>query len=191
VIVRYLHKPEGLLRSTLEDWGICLDETRSPARVLNDCARQFPGWLVNSGPARSVELFSVCFSGGGLISPMPVWMSKAHFEREIRARLEGVETALDVGAGTGRFSLWLAARRVRVTHLDVSAGMIERAHRDAVEAGVAERMTFRQGRLADIGGYAPGQFDLVICSDAPVSYVYLSTPRRSNRWCACAGRPLW
>jgi hypothetical protein len=66
---------------------------------------------------------------------------KAHFEREIGARLEGV-------------------------------GMIERAHRDAAEAGVAERMTFRQGRLADIGGYATGQFDLVICSDAPVSYVY-------------------
>jgi len=97
---------------------------------------------------------------------------KAHLEREIGARLEGVETALDVGAGTGRFSLWLAARGVRVTHVDVSAGMIERAHRDAVKAGLAERMAFRQGRLADIGGYAPGQFDLVICSDAPVSYVY-------------------
>ena len=37
-------------------------------------------------------------------------MHKAHPEREIETRLEGVETALDVGAGTGRFSLWLAAR---------------------------------------------------------------------------------
>ncbi len=97
---------------------------------------------------------------------------KAHFEREIEARLDGVETAIDVGAGTGRFSLWLAARGVRVTHVDISTGMIEQAHRDAVEAGLAERMTFRQGRLADIGGYASGQFDLVICSDAPVSYAY-------------------
>jgi len=97
---------------------------------------------------------------------------KAHVEREIEARLDGVETALDVGAGTGRFSLWLAARGVRVTHLDISAGMIERAHRDAVEAGLADLLTFRKGRLADIGGYAPGQFDLVICSDAPISYAY-------------------
>jgi 2-polyprenyl-3-methyl-5-hydroxy-6-metoxy-1,4-benzoquinol methylase len=78
---------------------------------------------------------------------------KAHLEREIGARLEGAETALDVGAGTGRFSLWLAASGVRVTHIDVSAGMIERAHRHAVKAGLAERMEFRQARLADIGGY--------------------------------------
>jgi len=97
---------------------------------------------------------------------------KAHVAREIEARLDGVETALDVGAGTGRFSLWLATRSVRVTHLDISAGMIERAHRDAVRAGLAERLTFRQGRLADIDGYSPREFDLVICSDAPVSYAY-------------------
>jgi len=115
---------------------------------------------------------------------------KAHLEREIGARLEGVETALDVGAGTGRFSLWLAARGVRVTHVDVSAGMIERAHRDAVKAGLAERMAFRQGRLADIGGYAPGSS---ISSSAQTPRSRTSTrsmPRRSNRWCACGRRPL-
>src|SRR5262252_552260 len=66
----------------------------------------------------------------------------------------------------------VAARGVRVTHLDISAGMIERAHCDAVEAGLAERLTFRQGRLADASEYAPRQFDLAICSDAPISYAY-------------------
>src|SRR5215469_15748617 len=115
---------------------------------------------------------------------------KAHVEREIGARLDGVETALDVGAGTGRFSLWLAARGVCVTHLDVSAGMIERAHRDAVEAGVAERMTFRQAGWSTSAGMHLG---CSISSSVPMPRSRtstLSTPRPSNRWCACAGRPL-
>jgi ubiquinone/menaquinone biosynthesis C-methylase UbiE len=97
---------------------------------------------------------------------------KAHVQREIESRLDGIETAIDVGAGTGRFSLWLASRGVRVTHLDISPGMIDRARRDAVDAGLVQKLTFRHGRLADLGTYAAGGFDLVICSDAPLSYAY-------------------
>ncbi len=97
---------------------------------------------------------------------------KAHLDREIESRLEGVRSALDVGAGTGRFSLRLAARGVRVTHLDISAGMLERARREAARAGLLGMMTFRQGRVADLRGYSAREFDLVICSDAPVSYAY-------------------
>jgi SAM-dependent methyltransferase len=97
---------------------------------------------------------------------------KAHLDREIASRLEGVETALDVGAGTGRFSLPLAVRGVQVTHLDISTGMIERARHEAGRAGVLEKITFRQGRLSDLKDYRAGRFDLVICSDAPVSYAY-------------------
>jgi len=97
---------------------------------------------------------------------------KAHLDREIESRLDGVESVLDMGAGTGRFSLRLAVRGCHVTHVDVSQGMIERARREAAQAGVLERITFRQGRLADLAHYPPHQFDLVICSDAPVSYAY-------------------
>jgi SAM-dependent methyltransferase len=97
---------------------------------------------------------------------------KGHLDREIDLRLGGVESALDVGAGTGRFSLRLAARGVQVTHLDISAGMIGRARDEATRAGLTERITFRQGRLADLDEYRSRQFDLVICSDAPVSYAY-------------------
>src|SRR5262249_35311644 len=63
---------------------------------------------------------------------------KAHLDREIQTRLEGVQSALDVGAGTGRFSLRLAARGIHVTHVDISVGMIERARRDASQAGLLE-----------------------------------------------------
>ncbi len=97
---------------------------------------------------------------------------KAHLEREIEGRLAGVKTVLDVGAGTGRFSLRLAARGLEVTHVDISPGMLEQARRDAADAGLTGKLTFRQGRLADLVDYAPQQFDLVICSDAPVSYAY-------------------
>lgn len=34
---------------------------------------------------------------------------KAHLDREIRSRFDGVRTVLDAGAGTGRFSITLAA----------------------------------------------------------------------------------
>lgn len=97
---------------------------------------------------------------------------KAHLDREIESRLDGVRSVLDVGAGTGRFSLPLAARGLTVTHLDISKGMIEKARHAAIEAGLADRITFRNGRIADLEYYPPRHFDLVICSDAPVSYVY-------------------
>ncbi len=97
---------------------------------------------------------------------------KAHLDREIESRLDGVESVLDVGAGTGRFSLPLAARGFRVTHVDISEGMIEKAYSAAAQAGLLERITFRQGRIADLEDYPSRQFDLVICSDAPVSYAY-------------------
>ncbi len=99
-------------------------------------------------------------------------IQKAHLDREIASRLAGVETALDVGAGTGRFSIPLAARGIAVTHLDIAGGMIERARHEARQAGVLGRLTFRQGRFSDLEEYAAREFDLVICSDAPVSYAY-------------------
>ena len=41
--------------------------------------------------------------------------------REIERRLEGVETILEAGGGTGAFSIPLARRGYEVTHLDLSS----------------------------------------------------------------------
>jgi 2-polyprenyl-3-methyl-5-hydroxy-6-metoxy-1,4-benzoquinol methylase len=79
--------------------------------------------------------------------------NKAHCDREIESCLDCVKTALDIGAGTGRFSLRLAARGVQVTHFDISNGMIEEACQLASQAGLIEKMIFQQGRLTDVANY--------------------------------------
>lgn len=99
-------------------------------------------------------------------------IQKAHLEREIASRLGGVRTILDAGAGTGRFSIPLARQGFRVTHLDISQGMIDTARQLAQDAGVLDRMRFELGRVGDLTQYEDGRFDLVICCDAPISYTY-------------------
>lgn len=96
----------------------------------------------------------------------------AHLEREIARHLEGVETILDAGGGTGRFSIWLAKQGYRVTHLDISIPMLKEAQKRAKETNVIDRMTFVHGRLTDLSAYADEQFDLVLSLDAPISYTY-------------------
>jgi SAM-dependent methyltransferase len=99
-------------------------------------------------------------------------IQKAHLDREIESRLAGVETVFDGGGGVGRFSIPLAARGLRVTHFDISPPMLEKARENAARAGVTENMEFVRGRLGNISKYKNGQFDLVFCFDAPVSYTY-------------------
>lgn len=99
-------------------------------------------------------------------------IQKAHLDREIDRLLDGVTTVLDAGAGAGRFSIPLAKRGLEVTHLDVSDSMLTKAKESAEAAGVLDRIAFVKARITDLAGYPSGEFDMVICVDAPVSYVY-------------------
>lgn len=99
-------------------------------------------------------------------------IQKAHLDRTIAAHLDGVKTVFDGGAGSGRLTIPLAQQGYRVTHFDISRPMIATAQERAREAEVAERITFTEGALTDLSAYPDQSFDLVLCFDAPLSYVY-------------------
>ena len=54
-------------------------------------------------------------------------VQKSHIEKEILSHLDGIETAFDGGAGSGRFSILLAEQGIKVTHFDISQPMIDKA----------------------------------------------------------------
>lgn len=92
-------------------------------------------------------------------------------------------TALDVGSGEGADSIWLASRGWKVTGVDLSQAALDRAARQAAEAGVDA--TWLQ---ADVTAWdpAPARFDLV-----SAQYVQLPRPARDAlyRRLAAAVRP--
>ena len=71
------------------------------------------------------------------------------------------ETALDVGAGTGRFALKLARRGWRVTALDANREMLTVAER--ASAGGSLQVEFLRARIEDGLPVESGTFDLVVC----------------------------
>ncbi|PKV83384.1 class I SAM-dependent methyltransferase [Streptomyces sp. TLI_146] len=79
--------------------------------------------------------------------------------------------ALDLGAGAGRHSLWLARRGWRVTAVDFSATALERTRRQATAEDLEVTTV-----LADLASYEPRQnaFGLVL-----VTYVHPEPPQRA------------
>ena len=99
-------------------------------------------------------------------------VQKSHIEKELLQSLDGIETAFDGGAGSGRFSILLAKHGVKVTHFDISQPMIDKAREIAEREGVIDNITFVKGELEDLSAYADKSFDLVMSFDAPISYTY-------------------
>ena len=99
-------------------------------------------------------------------------IQKAHIERLLLENLSGVHTVFDGGAGYGRFSILLAKHGLKVTHFDISEGMIAKAKEITEREGVMDNMTFIHGALEDLSAFGDGQFDMAMSFDAPISYTY-------------------
>jgi SAM-dependent methyltransferase len=70
--------------------------------------------------------------------------------------------ALDLGCGEGGDAIWLAERGWQVVGVDISQTALDRAAVDAVERGVADRITFERHDLSE--SVPGGPFDLVAAS---------------------------
>jgi ubiquinone/menaquinone biosynthesis C-methylase UbiE len=104
-------------------------------------------------------------------------IQKDHIERKLLENLDGIRTVFDGGAGSGRFSILLAKRGLKVTHFDISQPMIDKARELAEKEGVLDQITFVKGALEDLSAYKDGEFDLVMSFDAPISYTYPNQER--------------
>jgi ubiquinone/menaquinone biosynthesis C-methylase UbiE len=89
--------------------------------------------------------------------------------REIERHLEGVRTILDIGGGTGAFSIPLAKRGLKVTHVDLSPQMLERARAKAKADGLTT-IEFVEANAVDLSRLGDGRFDLVLNLDGAVSF---------------------
>jgi len=78
---------------------------------------------------------------------------------------------LDVGAGTGRFSIPLAQEGHEIIHLDISKNMIEIA-KEVANLRNLKNIEFIQQDLCKGLQYENNSFDLVLCLDSPLSYCY-------------------
>jgi len=81
----------------------------------------------------------------------------------VRSLLEEVEgeSCLEVGCGTGRLTLELAARGLRVTALDISDEMLEMTRRKLDAHHLLERVELRKQDVRDLQKDSDEQFDLV------------------------------
>ena len=110
-----------------------------------------------------------------------VVLERFHLICRLAAGPEGF-SVLDVGCGSGRYAIALAAAGGRVTGVDVSAAMIELARSEASKAGCAERCRFSVSPFQDFE--SPASFDAVVATGY---FDYLEEPapqlRKMMRFC--------
>jgi ubiquinone/menaquinone biosynthesis C-methylase UbiE len=97
------------------------------------------------------------------------FMLHMHF---IKDHLHKGMKILDAGCGAGRYSIEFAKRGCNVTLFDISDEQLRIAEEKICEANVKENIEeIIQGDIRDLSQFKDGQFDMVVCYGAPLSYV--------------------
>lgn len=82
------------------------------------------------------------------------------------ASMPTLSSALDVGCGTGLFSMALARRGMQVTAVDLAPQMVAATAAAAAAAGLADRVRCQEAAIDDLRG----SFGLVTCFDVLIHY---------------------
>ena len=99
-----------------------------------------------------------------------IWSGQPNAQLVDRVTAMAPGRALEVGAGEGADAVWLARQGWEVTAFDVSQVALDKAARHAVEADVADRITWERVDLSTWAG-RPAAFDLV-----SAQFMYLDQP---------------
>ena len=95
-------------------------------------------------------------------------LEHAHLDDDVDLYLRLAEVVgdpiLELGCGTGRALVPLAAAGFRVTGIDRSAAMLDRARTAVVEAGVSDRVTLIESAMSDAAEAMGGPFGLVLAT---------------------------
>src|SRR5947208_12183477 len=78
----------------------------------------------------------------------------------VLSKIRSSDDILDMGCGTGRFTIPLAQIARKVTGLDVSAAMIAKAREKAEEVGLS--IDFREADMESMP-FSDNSFDTVVC----------------------------
>lgn len=107
--------------------------------------------------------------------------------REIERSLKDVKTIAEVGAATGAFTIPLAKRGFKVTHIDFSAPAIALAK---AKAKGLKNIQFAQANAADLRMFQDKAFDLVLNMDGAVSFCGKDAKKSIKETCRICRKKL-
>ena len=89
--------------------------------------------------------------------------------RYIEPFLPRTGVVLDAGGGTGKWSIPIAKKGLKVILFDISQEMLNVASAKAKESRLQDRVSFRQGDICNVP-FGDNSFDFVLAEGDPISY---------------------